>query len=119
MEYIDFAQISIYLFWFFFAGLIIYLRREDKREGYPLESDRKGVTVQGWPAVPPAKPARPRHPALVGPDGRELERAVGDEPPAAARVSAQPAVPPTPQAPPAPPVAPDEPPASSHDEDDR
>jgi photosynthetic reaction center H subunit len=27
------------VFWIFFAGLIFYLRREDKREGYPLISD--------------------------------------------------------------------------------
>jgi hypothetical protein len=58
MEYIDFAQITIYLFWFFFAGLVIYLRREDKREGYPLDSDRSGVPVEGWPAVPKGKSAR-------------------------------------------------------------
>lgn len=36
----DVAQLTIWAFWFFFAGLIIYLRREDKREGYPLDSDR-------------------------------------------------------------------------------
>lgn len=64
--YIDFATIAIYLFWFFFAGLILYLRREDKREGYPLESDRQGVTVQGFPAMPPARPARAPHPAMAG-----------------------------------------------------
>jgi photosynthetic reaction center H subunit len=64
--YIDFATICIYLFWFFFAALIIYLRREDKREGYPLESDRQGVTVQGFPAMPgPRAPLAP-HPAAVG-----------------------------------------------------
>lgn len=34
--HIDVAQIVLYLFWLFFAGLIIYLRREDRREGYPL-----------------------------------------------------------------------------------
>lgn len=39
MGYIDVAQVTIWLFWLFFAGLIIYLRREDRREGYPLESD--------------------------------------------------------------------------------
>lgn len=64
---INLAQIAIYLFWFFFAGLILYLRREDKREGYPLESDRKGVTVQGWPAVPDGtsdRSTRLKHPAL-------------------------------------------------------
>jgi photosynthetic reaction center H subunit len=47
--YIDVAQIVLYAFWIFFAGLIVYLRKEDKREGYPLESDRSGrVTVQGF-----------------------------------------------------------------------
>jgi photosynthetic reaction center H subunit len=66
-NYIDLPTILIYLFWFFFAGLILYLHRENKREGYPLESDRKGVVVQGFPAVPPARPARPKHPALVEP----------------------------------------------------
>jgi photosynthetic reaction center H subunit len=55
-EYIDVAQIALYAFWVFFAGLIIYLRREDKREGYPLESDRSGsVKVQGWPLMPEPK----------------------------------------------------------------
>jgi len=55
--YFDVAQIVLYAFWIFFAGLIIYLRREDKREGYPLESDRSGgrVDVQGFPAIPPPK----------------------------------------------------------------
>ena len=41
--YIDVAQLVLYAFWIFFAGLIYYLRREDKREGYPLESDRSGA----------------------------------------------------------------------------
>ena len=40
--YIDVAQVTLYAFWVFFAGLIFYLRREDKREGYPLEADRAG-----------------------------------------------------------------------------
>jgi photosynthetic reaction center H subunit len=53
-SYIDFAQISLYVFWIFFAGLIYYLRSEDKREGYPLESRRK-VRVQGWPPIPAEK----------------------------------------------------------------
>ena len=56
-SYIDVAQIALYAFWIFFAGLIYYLHREDKREGYPLESDRSGgrVTVQGFPSVPSPK----------------------------------------------------------------
>jgi photosynthetic reaction center H subunit len=54
--YIDVAQVVLYAFWVFFAGLIFYLRREDKREGYPLESDRSGrVLVQGFPAMPGPK----------------------------------------------------------------
>lgn len=57
--YIDVAQLVLYAFWVFFAGLIYYLHRENKREGYPLESDRSGSIVhQGWPAVPEAKTYR-------------------------------------------------------------
>lgn len=37
--YFDLAQASLYLFWLFFIGLIIYLQRENMREGYPLEND--------------------------------------------------------------------------------
>lgn len=36
---VDLAQVSLYLFWLFFAGLVIYLQRENMREGYPLETD--------------------------------------------------------------------------------
>ncbi|MDP3503422.1 MAG: photosynthetic reaction center subunit H [Myxococcales bacterium] len=36
---IDVAQVLIYVFWAFFAGLIYWLRKEDRREGYPLETD--------------------------------------------------------------------------------
>lgn len=61
-SYIDVAQLVLYAFWIFFAGLVYYLHRENKREGYPLESDRSGgrVVVQGWPAVPEAKTYRLR-----------------------------------------------------------
>ena len=64
-NYIDFPTILIYAFWIGFAFLILYLRREDKREGYPLESDREGVTVQGFPAMPEPKAPRAKHPALA------------------------------------------------------
>lgn len=54
--YFDVAQITLYLFWIFFAGLVLYLLRENKREGYPLESDGKGRgVIQGFPAMPAAK----------------------------------------------------------------
>ncbi len=39
---LDVAQITLYAFWLFFAGLIFYLRREDRREGYPLENEAAG-----------------------------------------------------------------------------
>ena len=55
-QYVDVAQVVLYAFWIFLAGIIIYLHREDKREGYPLESERSAnITVQGWPAVPAPK----------------------------------------------------------------
>jgi len=53
MRHLDGAQIVLYAFWLFFFGLVYYLRREDKREGYPLESERG--PVQGFPAVPEPK----------------------------------------------------------------
>lgn len=53
---IDLAQVVLYAFFIFFIGLIFYLRREDKREGYPLVTDGAG-TVQGfgWPMPPSPK----------------------------------------------------------------
>jgi len=58
--YFDIAQVVLYIFWFFFASLIFYLHRENKREGYPLDSDRTNGTggrikVVGWPPLPKAK----------------------------------------------------------------
>ncbi|PZO03385.1 MAG: photosynthetic reaction center subunit H [Alphaproteobacteria bacterium] len=38
----DVAEFCLIAFFFFFAGLIFYLRREDRREGYPLEDDVTG-----------------------------------------------------------------------------
>lgn len=39
---IDVTELAMYLFTIFFFGLILYLRREDRREGYPLEEDTTG-----------------------------------------------------------------------------
>lgn len=41
-SYFDIAQLTLYLFWIFFAGLILHIRREDHREGFPLVSDLPG-----------------------------------------------------------------------------
>lgn len=77
-HYIDVPQVVLYGFWIFFAGLLYYLRREDKREGYPLESERsKSIRVQGWPTMPPPKTFRLRNGATYeAPSGRGDERAV-------------------------------------------
>jgi photosynthetic reaction center H subunit len=79
--YIDVAQLALYAFFIFFAGLILYLRREDKREGYPLKSERSGaITVQGFPPVPSPK-------SFLMPDGRVVfaPRAEAPEPAILAR----------------------------------
>jgi photosynthetic reaction center H subunit len=51
--YLDVPQVVLYAFWIFFACLIFYLRREDKREGYPLlyedNGRRSGVGFPSWP----------------------------------------------------------------------
>lgn len=55
-QHLDVAQVVLYVFWVFFAGLIIYLRQEDRREGYPLENAKTGeVGPGGWPFVPDPK----------------------------------------------------------------
>lgn len=52
--YIDLAQLLLYAFWIFFAGLIYYLAREGHREGYPMESDSLGrAVVKGFPIPEP------------------------------------------------------------------
>jgi photosynthetic reaction center H subunit len=54
--YLDLAQVTLYVFWIFFACLIYYLRREDKREGYPLDSTALGGgVVHGFPRMPSPK----------------------------------------------------------------
>lgn len=39
---LDIAFISFVLFVAFFIGLVYYIRREDRREGYPLEDEQSG-----------------------------------------------------------------------------
>lgn len=51
---VDVAQLVLYLFWIFFAGLIYYLVRENHREGYPMETERADQPlVTGWPIPTP------------------------------------------------------------------
>jgi photosynthetic reaction center H subunit len=82
-SYIDVAQIALYAFWVFFAGLIYYLHREDKREGYPLESDRSGgrIAVQGFPRVPKPKTFHLRDGRVVmAPNFRGSNQVLGGTP---------------------------------------
>lgn len=53
---IDVAQVILYVFWLFFFGLVFYLRREDRREGYPCESDTtKQIEPRGTVMMPAPK----------------------------------------------------------------
>lgn len=53
---IDVAQVVLYAFWIFFAGLIWYLQAESRREGYPLESDVGGdYNKDPWLQLPSPK----------------------------------------------------------------
>jgi photosynthetic reaction center H subunit len=84
-QYIDVAQVVLYGFWVFFAGLIIYLRMEDKREGYPLESDRtnrtKRVRVVGFPDMPAPKTFILPHGGTVSvPNDRRETREIAAKP---------------------------------------
>jgi photosynthetic reaction center H subunit len=44
-SYLDVTQVVLYAFWLFFAGLIYWLRKEDRREGYPVESDNPRIVL--------------------------------------------------------------------------
>jgi photosynthetic reaction center H subunit len=74
-NYIDVAQLALYAFWLFFAGLVFYLHREDKREGYPLvSSDGKGTKIEGFPFIMP----KPK--AFIMPDGSRIVVPRAEEP---------------------------------------
>lgn len=45
----DVAELSFILFFIFFVALVIYLNRESRREGYPLEDEQSGVVMRGQP----------------------------------------------------------------------
>jgi photosynthetic reaction center H subunit len=58
----DVAQLMVILFFLFFVGLVLHLRQEDKREGYPL-TDPAGSRYehggeQGFPPMPRPKTYR-------------------------------------------------------------
>ncbi len=51
----DLAQLCLYLFWAFFIGLVIYLQKENNREGFPLETET-GDTAFSQGPYPPTNP---------------------------------------------------------------
>jgi photosynthetic reaction center H subunit len=52
----DVAQVTLYVFFIFFIGLLFYLRREDRREGYPLFSEPSNrLKGDDFLFIPPAK----------------------------------------------------------------
>lgn len=53
--HIDVALVALYVFWAFFFGLVYWLRREDQREGYLLETHKGDPLDILVPPVPPAK----------------------------------------------------------------
>jgi len=82
----DAAELLLYAFFAFFAGLVIYLRREDRREGYPLEDD---VTGRKEPLGGLLFTARPKTFLLPHGHGtRTVPNFKRDERPLAARRSA-------------------------------
>ena len=65
-EQLDIPLLLVMLFFLFFLGLVYHLRQEDKREGYPLQSDRTDrsggrVPVVGFPPMPAPKVFRLMH----------------------------------------------------------
>jgi photosynthetic reaction center H subunit len=75
-SYIDVAQVTLYVFWAFFAGLIFYLRREDRREGYPLFSEPSNTYKdQGFLYIPPPKVFKlPHGGTAYAPNGKNDDR---------------------------------------------
>jgi photosynthetic reaction center H subunit len=70
--YVDLAQIILYMFWLFFAGLIFYLVREGHREGYPMQSEGKDV-IMGWPVPEHPKVYKTVHGDVMVPDRNKRE----------------------------------------------
>jgi len=55
-QYVDVAQLVLYMFWIFFAGLVYYLLQENHRDGYPLDpGNGHEMQMGGWPPIPKAK----------------------------------------------------------------
>jgi photosynthetic reaction center H subunit len=76
---IDIALLSLYAFFLFFVGLVWYLNRESRREGYPLEDEMTGRlhSTKIWDVGPPKTFRLPHGHGTVNPktarDSMELK----------------------------------------------
>ncbi|WP_298844564.1 photosynthetic reaction center subunit H [uncultured Roseobacter sp.] len=75
---VDLASVTLWLFYIFFAALIIYIQRENMREGYPLEDDEGNPSSNPgmWP-LPSDKTFKLPHGRgeVTVPSGQTPERA--------------------------------------------
>lgn len=79
----DIAQLTLYLFWAFFIGLVIWLQRENMREGYPLISEVTGKPIPGALfGIPSPKTFLLPHGrgSVTLPNGKGDDRAVAAQP---------------------------------------
>lgn len=76
---LDVAQLVLYAFWIFFAGLIYYLVRENHREGYPMDTDN-GVKVTGWPIPSPKTYQLPHGGEFSAPNNKVSPQKLAAEP---------------------------------------
>ena len=78
--HLDIAQLVLYMFWIFFAGLIYYLVRENHREGYPMEAEGNRVRVSGWPIPDPKTYKLPHGGEFSVPNDRVSPQKLAAEP---------------------------------------
>lgn len=71
---IDVAQLLVVAFFIFFFGLVLHLRTEDKREGYPLVDPAGGSDDEGFPPLPSPKTFLLRQGGVVTAPHPETER---------------------------------------------
>lgn len=66
---VDIAMLSLYAFFLFFIGLVIYLNRESRREGYPLEDEMTGQVFSPkiWDLARPKEFRLPHGHGVVNP----------------------------------------------------
>jgi photosynthetic reaction center H subunit len=78
---LDVAELAFYAFFIFFVGLVIYLRQQDRLEGYPKEDEKGRILSPAGPATM----SRPRRFKLPFDRGTVVVPRRGAEPPFAAR----------------------------------